>query len=213
MSNEGFINALSAGLTPVRRRSVRRETLVLAALGALELALFVAVASTRADMTNAITHPLMWWKLGGLTLLVGISVFTALRSLSPGAFPRRGLVLIGSTAGLIAAIGAFINPGIATDMPMLNRLAPMHGLTCTACIIALSVPMLAVLAVFMRRGASTHPEATALAIGIGSGSWGALVFALRCPMNDPLYILLWYCVACATVTVLARLVLPRITHL
>jgi hypothetical protein len=61
----------------------------------------------------------------------------------------------------------------------------------------------------MRRAAPTHPADSALASGIAASTCGAFIFAFCCPMNDPLYITVWYAVACAVVTAVARWLLPR----
>ncbi len=209
MSHDLLIDQLSSGLRPVRRRSIARETGWLLALGALELALFLALARIRPDMGQAIAQPLLWWKLGGPAILAAIGLVTAVRSFSPLVAPRRGLTLAAIAIGLAATIGSLIAPYGAVAPTLAERLAPAHGLGCAAAIIVLSLPMLAMLAIFMRRGASTHAEGSALAVGLAGGSWGAFLFAFFCPVNDPLYILVWYSAGAAAVTLAARLILPR----
>jgi hypothetical protein len=209
MSHDLLINKLSSQLTPVHRRNMARETGWLAVLGALELAFFLAVGMMRSDMAHAIGHPFMWWKLGSLAVLVAISFFTAVRSFSPMISPRRGLLLLAVLIGLTAIAGAMVDPYGAVAPTLADRLAPVYGLGCAAAVVVLSLPMLGMLSIFMRKGASTHAEGSALAVGLAGGSWGAFVFAFCCPINDPLYIVVWYSVGCAVVALLARLILPR----
>lgn len=213
MSTDSLIRQLSTDLLPIRRRNIARETFWLASLGTLELALFLGLGLMRSDMAQALGHPFMWWKLGSLAALVVISVTTALRSFSPTASPRKGLLLIGSVIGLIALAGALVDPSQADSASVLTRLEPLHGLACATCIVVLSLPMVIMLSIFMRKGASTHPEATAAVVGLAGGSWGALVFAFCCPMNDPLYVFVWYALACSTLALVARMLLPRLTTL
>lgn len=209
MSHDRLIAELSSQLAPVRRRSMAREAVWLVGLGALQLAVFLNSGLMRPDMGDAAGHPFMWWKLGGLALLVAVSILTAVRSFSPVASPRRGLIFLTGAIGLIAMLGAVVSPGGAVATTLAGRLAPMHGLLCATSIAVLALPMLAMLTYLMRNGASAHTESSALAVGLAGGSWGAFVFAFCCPVNDPLYIVVWYALGCAAVTLPARLILPR----
>jgi hypothetical protein len=209
MSSENLIRDLSADLAPVRRRSVLREWSLVLGLGVLELALVLSTGLMRPDMGMAIGHPYLWWKLGSLALIVAASIVTAIRSFAPTVAPRRGLMLATGLAGLAAIAGILTNAGLPTGETLTMRLYPAHGLVCALCIVVLSLPLAGLLSIFMRRAAPTHPEGSAIAVGLASGSWGAFVFAFCCPMNDPLYVAVWYAMACATVTGTARVVLPR----
>jgi hypothetical protein len=209
MSNDAVISELSAKLAPVRRRSIGRETALLVCLGAAELALIGGIGAVRPDMGQLIGTPYMLWKLISLALVAAVSGATAIASLSPVASPRRGLWATVGLAVLAMLAGLGIEP--AADAGALHRHAIPHayGPLCAVSIIVLSLPMLGMLTVLMRRGAPAHPEATALTAGLGAGSWGALVFAFCCPSNDPLYVILWYSAGCAAVGVAARWLLPR----
>ncbi|MFC0406825.1 NrsF family protein [Roseomonas elaeocarpi] len=213
MSNDALIDELSSGLVPVRPRNVAREAAWLAGLGVLELIIFLALGMMRPDMAAVIGQPFMWWKLGSLALLVAISGGTAVQSFSPTISPRRGLILTAGLAGAVVAAGLALGLVEQGAPGLSERLMPAHGLLCAGSIVVLSLPMLVGLSVFMRRGASAHAEGSALAVGLAGGSWGALVFAFCCPVNDPVYILFWYSAAFAITASLARLVLPRFAAL
>ena len=91
---------------------------------------------------------------------------------------------------------------------MIERLAPVHGLLCATAITALSLPVLALLGLLMRRAAPVQPRRSAWAAGIAAATTGALVFTACCPMNDPLYITVWYALGIAAVSAAARWLLP-----
>lgn len=204
MSNDALIADLSANLHPVRRRSILRETASLCGLGALELLLVLRLGSMRPDMARMMSTVYMWWKLSGLALLVAVSGTTAIRSLSPTVSPRRGLATFAALAGVTVMAGAVLHPGTGVGATVLERLAPAHGIICSAAIVILSLPMLAIMAVLMRRNAPVHHRTSALAAGVAAGTWGALIFALCCPANDPLYVVVWYLLGCGVVAVLGR---------
>lgn len=209
MSNDALILDLSTGLSPVRRRSMSREVALLLGLCAVELAAILGLGLIRPDMGQMVGSTYMLWKLGSLAILAGISCAAAMRSYSPVASPRRGLTLAAVLATVAMAAGFAIGPFPANASALLDRLSPVAGLLCAASIIVLSLPIMAMLAVLMRRGAPAHPGNSALASGLAAGTSGALIFALCCRANDPLYIMVWYFTACGIVMAAARWILPR----
>jgi hypothetical protein len=209
MSNDALILDLAAGLAPVKRRSALRDGLWLLALAVIELVLPLSVGAMRPDMGRVILSPFMVWKIGSLALLAGLSCTMAMRSFAPPALPRRGLRIVLGLAGLAMIGGLFLASSVDRGRSLLDRLAPVHGLLCAVSIIVLSLPMMAALAVLMRRAAPVHPGQSALASGFAASTCGALVFTICCPMNDPLYIVVWYSAAVAVVTALTRWLLPR----
>jgi hypothetical protein len=209
MSNDALILDLAAGLAPVKRRSALRDSLWLLALAAIEMLLILAVGAMRPDMGRMILSPYMIWKIGSLALLCGMSCTVAMRSFAPPALPRRGLRIVLGLAGLAMIGGLFLASSAESGRSLLDRLAPVHGLLCAVSIVVLSLPMVAMLAVLMRRAAPMQPRQSALASGLAASTCGALAFTICCPMNDPLYIVVWYSVGVAVVTALARWLLPR----
>lgn len=209
MSSERLIEDLSANLVPVRRRNVAREWALVLGLATIELVLIVAMGAMRPDMGTAMGHPFMWWKLGSLALIVGASAVTAIGSFTPTGTPGRGLAIVAGLAGLTAITGMMVQPAMPADMPVMERLAPMSGLSCTVSIILLALPMVALLAHIMRQAAPTHVGASALAVGLAAASWGAFAFAFCCRANDPLYVAVWYALAGLVIAGGARALVPR----
>lgn len=208
-STEMLISDLSAELTPVRRRNVRREAAALVALGAAELALIVMFGLVRPDMGRMILTPYMVWKIGSLAILAGVSCTVAIRSFAPPAPSRRGLALAAVLAGLAMIGGIFVTDRAERAQSLLERLSPAHGMLCATSIILLALPMITLLAVLMRRAAPVYPSRSAFAAGLAASTFGALIFTACCPMNDPLYIVVWYSIAVAAVSLAARWLLPK----
>lgn len=209
MSNDALIQQLAAQLRPVKRRSMAREAVLLAALAGVEAVLIVAVGLVRPDMGQMIGSATMAWKMGSLALLAGISGIVALRSFAPPRSPQGGLRLLVPVLGAVAIAGALAASAHDRHQLVLDRIAPAHGILCAVSIVVLAMPWLAAIGALMRRAAPVKPQQSALAAGIAAGTGGALVFTLCCPMNDPLYILVWYCIGCAIVAGLGRWLLPR----
>jgi hypothetical protein len=209
MSNESLIADLSSDLTPVQRRSMLREGGLVLALGTAELMLFLGLGVMRPDMSHMAGSPFLMWRVGSLGLLAVIACVLAIRSFSPTAHPRPGLMLASAVAVAAIVGGAFVTPDGASARALLDRINPTSGILCATWIFALSLPIVALLGALMRRAAPTQPRLSALASGIAAGACGAFVFAFCCPFNDPLYVVVWYSIGCAAVTAVARWCLPR----
>ncbi len=209
MSSESLIVDLSSDLAPVQRRSMVREGGLVLALGAVELALFLAVGAMRPDMGHMAGSPFLTWRVGSLGLLAVFACVLAIRSFSPTARPRQGLMLACTLAVAAIVTGAFVTPNGAGERALLDRIDPASGMLCATSIFVLSLPIVALLGALMRRAAPTQPRLSALAAGIAAGTCGAFVFAFCCPFNDPLYVVVWYTVGCAAVAAAARWRLPR----
>jgi hypothetical protein len=209
MSSDALILDLTSNLEPVRRRRPVREAGLVAALGAAELALVLGMGMMRPDMPHMGTSPYLLWRIGSLVVLAGIACTVAIRSFSPTARPREGLMLACALA--VAAIigGMFVAPASVSGHTVLERLDPVRGIVCAGAIFVLSLPIVAMLGILMRRAAPTQPKLSGIASGIAAGTVGALVFAFCCPFNDPLYVVVWYSIGCAAVAGAARWRLPR----
>jgi hypothetical protein len=208
-STDALILNLSADLVPVKRRNVSREAAVLMVLAAAELAFIIGVGAMRPDMGRVILSPFMMWKMGSLVLLAGAACTVALRSFAPPAASRRGLMLVLGLAGLAIVAGSLVTSAADSDRPLIDRLSPVHGMLCATAITVLAMPIMAALAVLMRRAAPVRPKESAFACGLAAATCGALIFTACCPMNDPLYIAVWYSSGVAAVALAARWLLPR----
>ena len=212
MPSDGLIDRLVAGLTPVRRRSVALDALVLAGLCAVELAVFLGLGFMRPDMDAAMASSSFWWKLTSMGLIAAVGLAVAVFALDPVKSPRLGLRWIIALAGTCVAVGWLIDASSPGWPALVARVDWRSGLQCVYKMVVLAIPALVALGLMMRRGAPTDTGGTAMAAGIAAAAWGAFVFVFACPYDDPLYIVIWYAVACSTVTVIARLVLPRLTR-
>jgi hypothetical protein len=209
MSTDTLILDLSANLAPVRRRRMLREAGLIAALGTVELALFLGLGMMRPDMSHMGASPYLLWRVGSLVVLAGFACTVAIRSYSPTARPRIGLMLAAALAAIAVIGGMFVAPAEVSGQTVFERLDPARGIACAGSIYVLSLPIVAMLGVLMRRAAPTQPKLSAIASGIAAGTVGALVFAFCCPFNDPLYVVVWYSIGCAAVAGTARWRLPR----
>ena len=208
MSNDALIDKLVGDLRPVPRPNIRPRIVILLSLAALELAGFLALGTMRPDIGAAIGRAAFWWKMAGLGILALIGADVALRSFSPVSSPGKGLRRWAlALAGIVFAGVAIVIAGQGLD-GLAARLMWRMGVECLIVMTVLSVPPVIVLGLMMRRGAPTDHQASATAVGVTAAAWGAFIFAFHCPSDDPFYILFWYALSCAIITLLARAILP-----
>lgn len=212
MRTDSLLDRLSQDLHPVRRRSIRRDALVLLVLGIVEVAAFLGMGFMRPDMPVAMQAPSFWWKLISLGLIAVLGAGVAILSSDPVRSPRRGLRWILVCIVVIFATGWLIDAAGNGLADLLRRLDWRHGVQCVWKMVALSIPPAIALSVLIRRGAPTDLAGTALAAGLASAAWGAFVFVFACPSDDPLYIAVWYTVGCSIVTMLGRTILVRLSR-
>ncbi len=207
-----FIGDLVADLKPVARRRPGREATLIAALGVVELIGWLLMKQARPDLSHAMAAtPSFWWKVASFAAISALALATTVASLDPSVSPRKGLRLVALAVLAYLAVGAVMGlPVVHADLA--RRLDWREGIYCLTHVIPLSMPAIAALAFLMRRGAPTDPPATALAAGVTSAAWAALVFTFSCNQDDYLYIVVWYTLACALCTGIALLILPRLAR-
>ena len=210
--SDPLIDRLVVDLRPVRPRSLRREALVLAGLGVLQLAVFIAVYGLRPDFMLAMRGMGFWWKLLSMAVIAGLALAALLRSLNPANGVQRGLARVAVAAVVALAAGWLVDAGAAGRDALLARLDWREGLHCVWMVVVLALPAAAGLTLLMRRGAPADRQGSALAAGLAAAAWAAFVFTFSCPNDDPLYVAVWYSVAVAVVAVPLRLLLPRLTR-
>src|SRR3546814_17429220 len=105
----------------------------------------------RPDRHHITGWPFLIWLVGRLGLLAAVACVLAIRSFSPTARPRRGLMLACALAVAAIVGGAFVMPPGASDRALLDRIDPASGMLCAASIFVLSLPIVALLGALMRR--------------------------------------------------------------
>jgi hypothetical protein len=210
MTSEALVERLAADCAPVRRRAAGRDALWLAIVGIGELLLFLLGGAMRPDIAHAMTLPVFWWRLASFGALGLVGSFAAIRALRPGASSRVGLGGVAGTAAAALLAGWAIDGLHVQAQPIAERLLWQQGLLCLAMQLLLAVPPFAALALLMRRGAATDVRAASLVAGGTAAAWGAVVFLLHCPHDDPLYVVVWYGAGCLVAALAGRWLLPAI---
>jgi hypothetical protein len=208
MNTDGLIRTLAAD-TKVQRSPARL------AAAALPPALVVALATLwwtlgfRDDLVPSLAVPEAALRF----LLTGAAGLLGLRMALTLARPEgRGLVRLWPLAGVaLLAAAALLWAWLAT--PPAGRQMAVVGKTMVTCLVAIPLlsilPVAAVLAA-LRRGATTAPALAGFAAGVGGSGLSAMIYALHCTEDSPLFYVTWYGLAMAGVTLVATLVGQRL---
>jgi hypothetical protein len=202
-----LIGRLVEDLQPVRplRLSVGLGLVIGAVL--LSAAAVCLLLGLRPDIAAGRLEPHLVLE-SGLFLLLGFS--------SAATVVRMGRPHVGSDYGgsTWAIIMAALLPVSALVMSLgrpLFRLSAMdleRGLDCLLSGTLSGTLTLAILVLWLRRGAPVRPRHAALLAGVAAGSVGIFAYSLHCPSDDVIHIGLWHSGAVALSALLARIFVP-----
>ena len=206
-STTDLIAALAADTPPVAPlRPLRGAAWVIGAVSFTVTAVLMLIGLRIDQAGSAYVVPLVL--TNGLLLLLAISAAaTALAMANPYAGARRSapkwaLAMV-SVLPITAVVdivvhgsdGAFWHDG--------------HGLNCLLLSLGASVPVMATLFVWIRRGALAHPRLTAATIGTAGGAIGTMAYGLACPIGELSHLFLWHTATPFVTTMVAALALTR----
>lgn len=199
MNTDDLLRALAADGGRLR---VSLPVRYAAAIGGTALLVAVAYLSwhgPRADVAG-----FAWTARIAFKLAVPLAAAIAAGGLALGLV-RPG-VPIGRRVAWLAAVAIVLAVGVAVELAVLPssqwlpRLLGANAWRCLATVPVLSVLPLAAGLVALSRGAPLSPAAAGAAAGLTAGASGALVYALVCPDDSPLFLALWYGIAVALVS-------------
>ena len=206
-STAELIAALAADTAPVSPLQPMRGAAWVAGALAITIAAVLIVLGLRIDEAGAV-HLVPLVLTNGLLLILAISAaMTALAMANPYAGARRSapkwalaMVAVLPVAAVVDILahggeGAFWHDG--------------HGLDCLLASLAASVPVIAALALWTRRGAPAYPRLTAATIGTAGGAMGTMAYGLACPIGELSHMFLWHAATPFVTTVVAAAALHR----
>ena len=205
--SDDLINRLTADLQPRRRVSPGLGRALLAAIAMLTVATLVGLLGMRGDFMAGRPHtvPLM----SELVILcVGCAIAVTLSAMARPAVgaPRSGWQW--ATAALAVLPIAAILTAAGNDTERLLMLPP-DGPFCLVTGTVASLTAIAVLTLWLRRGATTSPERAAWMVGISGGAVGAFAIGLVCPVDAITHIGTWHVAIIAVTAIASRIALPR----
>lgn len=203
MRTDDLIQALQADAA-ARRWPQMRVWWAAAFLALCAAALdFLVLLSPRPDLAAMIGTPRVLFKLAFAAAVAG-SAFAAARALSRPEAPARPLLwLIVPLSLLLAAVAIELASVPAADWSA--RMVGAYPLDCVVLIPAVGLLPLAVTLLALRHGAPTRPLLAGAAAGLLSGGLAALLYAMHCRDDSPLFVAIWYSAALIVMALLGAL--------
>lgn len=189
MKTEDLIDALAAGIEPVR--PARLNPLMLGAAAAAAVVSVVLLLGLRPDLGTAMGGAALWLKAGYTIGVAAAALWLVTRLGRPGlalGFSGWSVVAVIVLAGLAGAIELLLTPAEA-------RMDAWLGQTWRACgvnilkISAFTAPLVFLAA---RRMAPTRPMAAGAAAGLLTGAVAATAYGLHCPEATAAFVATWY---------------------
>jgi len=181
---------------------------LVAAFG-LCLGLLWLLLGIRADLDQAMTNPLSIMRFllsGSLMLVAGRLCMVVARP--EGARLAQLWPLTGIAAATLGALiwAGYFTPTEAWQMAIVGKTA----VNCLIAIPLLSLIPVALILVALRQGATTVPGLAACLAGLCGGGLAAMVYALHCTEDSPLFYVTWYGLAIAVVTLITTFLGARL---
>ena len=162
------------------------------------LLLFLFTLHPRADISQALYSPGFCLKVIAAACLV----LTAVTLLGEAArpLPRRRSLIVLALAPLLLLAGVIIELATVPDELWQGRLVGRNAPHCLALIPMLSAAPVVLLLLALRSAAPARPGLAGAIAGLTAGGIGAILYALTCPDDSPLFVATWYSAAIAVVT-------------
>jgi hypothetical protein len=201
--HEDIIRSLIADLKPVRRLPPPglRALLWLAMVAAIAFTL-AAIADRPAVAARLAAAPDMWLSAGGSALTMVLAAIAAFQLSLPDRSPRWALLPLPAAVLWIGASGAgclrtWLVPGI-------HAAGVNDSKDCLAFILALSIPLSALLLGMLRRGHTLQPGLTAVVAGFASAAAAATLLVFFHPYDASATDLIVHVAAVALVIIANR---------
>lgn len=208
MKTDNLIRALAADRMMERPLAVILLAGMIPAVAAAVLMLW-ATLGFRDDLLQSLVTPVSALRF----VLTGALGLTAVRLALVLARPEgRGLARLWPVAAVAAAaLGLLVWAYLST--PSEGRQMAIVGKTMVTCLVTiplLSILPVAAVLVMLRKGATTAPAFAGFIAGLAGSGFAAVVYAMHCTEDSPLFYVTWYGLAIGGVALVSTLIGARL---
>ena len=192
MNTHDLIATLAAEASTTQPTSgMRRYTQAIAVGIGVSVTLLFALWGLNPEL-NALAHTQAFWvKLLWLVLTCTFAAPVVLHLSRPGVAAGRGVWGIAASLAGMAVLATWQVLQVDAGAGMQLMLGESWQ-TCSANIVALSVPLLAALLWMLRGMAPTRPALAGASAGLMAGALACLVYSLHCPETAYAFLVVWY---------------------
>jgi hypothetical protein len=208
MKTEQLIDALARGEGAVKPVSWELRLLTAAGIGlAIGLYLMVGTIGFRQDL--GLHVPTVLAKAGFSGAFAAAGAAALMRLARPGVSLRGRLTWVAALFAIALGIGAVALIGEAPERRM-QALTYGYFPWCLVLIPAFGAPVAAALAWFARSLAPTRLTLSGAAIGAAAGGFGAMIYAMHCPIDGVAFVTIWYSLGIALSAALGAVFAARL---
>jgi hypothetical protein len=201
MRTDDLIRVLASD-QPVPHRSTAGWMTLCVPIGfVVSAALFSLALGPRDDIASAAITPRFVLKVVEMLLLAGAAAVLALRLARPAA-SLRGAALLVLGAVMLPLLAATLELLLVPSAQWSAKLVGSNSRICLTAIPVLSLPLLASALYVLRHGAPTAPGFAGAVAGVLAGAAAAILYALHCTDDSPLFVVTWYSLAIVGVSLL-----------
>ena len=208
MKTDELIRALAADdrkeASPARAVAMALPVALLAGI-----LLFALTLRMRPDFAAAMLTPRLWVKFGFTISLALAAVGVVLAQMRPGAKSGPRAVALLLPLGILA-IGLSAEIGVRPPDLWMSDMMGHYARFCVALVPLMAAPFLVALLMALRHGAPTRPALSGAIAGLAAGGFGATLYAFHCTDDSPLFVLVWYGIGVAIVTLAGALIGGRV---
>jgi hypothetical protein len=185
----------AAPVSPIERSLVR----ALVAGIAISVLIFAIFLRPRPDIATAVQSSAFFFKLAVAVLLAAAAITLLPAAARPLSAARRTWLL--ALAPVLLLAGVLVELLDKPSGSWTTYLVGHNALHCLSLIPILSLAPAICTLLAMRQGAPARPGIAGALAGLSSGALGAALYALTCRDDSPLFVLAWYSIAIAIVTI------------
>jgi hypothetical protein len=208
MNADQLIRALAAD--PPARSHLNQSIALIAGIGvAVAIALFFMRIGLRPNLATAIHDPRVMLKFLAPFSAAVATAGLLLRVIRPG-MARGWWSLALLTPLVLLALGIVGELSVYPVSEWYARLVGRYSSYCLKSIPLLATPILIALLFALRRGAPMRPSLAGALAGLLAGTIGATIYAAHCPDDSPLFLMTWYGLSVAMMTLAGALLGARV---
>lgn len=208
MRTDQLVDALVAD-TATRPPPLTRRIVLAALLGlTVSIGVFAVVLGPRADLAAAFGSWRFLLKLALISIALLLAVLDCVRAARPEteSLASRASLLVPLLIFASIALELLVTPANSWERSLVGS----NALVCLTAIPLLSLAPLAALLIAMREGAASVAARAGAATGRLAAALAALLYALHCFDDSPLFVATWYTLATLLVVGLGALAGHRV---
>ena len=209
MKTDQLIEALAADTAPAPKSILANWPLALS-LGALAAVVLMTVTiHVRPDIATAVHQPRFLFKFVATLSLAAPAVWVVHAWTRPEHRLGRGALWL-LIAPALTLVAVAVELAIVPSADWAARLIGHNAAYCVPFVPLLSLAPLAGILVALRHGAPSQTRIAGLMAGVAAGAIGATAYAMHCPDDSPLFVMVWYTLGIGIAAGIGAIIGPRV---